>query len=520
MKQGQNGHAPKQDEEITRLMIQALGDMGYTGVMHALSDASGVRVESPVVLAFRQAMLSGSWQEALVSLQQLELADAAHHKAVLFLIYEQQFLEQLEQGFSSQALQTLRLQLTPLKHDRARLHFLSSLLMTAPTELCTKASWSGSSGDSRAALLRKVSRYIAPGSMMPERRLQQLLAGERQRQARACHYHTGVRPVSLLAAEHTCDRETFPLVATHILADHMDEVWHVQYSPRGRYLASASRDGQVILYETAGYKIKTRLQSRTLQVGQTSGVSHLAFSADEEMLLSCQQDNTLCIWDLKTGLLLNQLSHLHKEPPSAAVFVPDSSGRFLSGGLDKRIYLFSAAGEVLESLETGRIYDLQCTPDAQYFATIDTNAHLSVYALEGMKRVAQLDMGEELTSLAVSKDGSRLLVNVKPMPTGTAMLHEFSIPSLKRLRTLYEGPMQSQFVVRAGYGGEDEQFVLSGSEDGRIYVWHRESGTLLEQLEEHTQCAGSVCWRPGAQAEWASGSDDGTVRIWQTRSPE
>lgn len=78
-----NGNAAKQlhhqptgeTQEITRLMIQALGDMGFTDTMKCLSKESNVQVESPQVLEFRNAVLGGDWSHAEVSLQHLELSD-------------------------------------------------------------------------------------------------------------------------------------------------------------------------------------------------------------------------------------------------------------------------------------------------------------------------------------------------------------------------------------------------------------------------------------------------------------
>lgn len=66
----------KQDEEIVRLMIQALGDMGYTSAVQTLSKESGVQVESALVAHFRQAILDGDWIKGEDALKQLELNNA------------------------------------------------------------------------------------------------------------------------------------------------------------------------------------------------------------------------------------------------------------------------------------------------------------------------------------------------------------------------------------------------------------------------------------------------------------
>lgn len=70
-----NGSHSKQDEELVRLMIQALGNLGYAGALHKLSEESGVKVESALVEDFRTAVLDGDWVIAEEKLCELELND-------------------------------------------------------------------------------------------------------------------------------------------------------------------------------------------------------------------------------------------------------------------------------------------------------------------------------------------------------------------------------------------------------------------------------------------------------------
>ena len=543
--------------EVTRLIIQALGDMGYHQAMDVLSKESGVQVESEIVSDFKAAVLGGDWPAAETCMLQLDLTDPRHQNVstplvnldeqranntrqrVLFLIREQKFLELLERKQSGLALSILRSELEPLKHDTERLHFLSSLIMSSSVEdLRIRASWSGAQGGSRAALLRTLSTHVSPNSMIPEAKLQKLLDGARASQVDDCLYHVSSKPVSLLlAADHQCPRSSFPMHTLVKLIDHRDEVWHVQYSPSGGVLATSSSDGTIILYDTSDFSIKHTLNWRTPEQRKADaeaktwrGVTYLVFSPDESMLLACSQEPSLALWDVSTGLRLNLISHTHQQPVSSAAFLPASAETpgFVSGGLDRRINLYDMQGEVLHTWDTGRIYDLKVSADGRYLVAISHESKLFVWDLATRELIGQHKFQHILTCLNVSKDSKRVLISCSPKVDAnnaasqaaddlTTEVQELTLPDLRFLRRL-KGQRQEQFVIRSCYGGHNEQFVLSGSEDSDVYIWHRRTEQLIERISGHGKSVGSVVWNPGHDAQWASASDDGTVRIWSVRS--
>lgn len=126
-------------EEVTRILIQSLTDLGHNAAASALSQESGFDLESPTVAKFRSAVLEGEWSQAETLLfgsvpeeggvnidgEGLVLQEGVDKNIMRFWLRRQKFLELLEQRDTGRALMVLRAELTPLNQDIGNLHFLS-----------------------------------------------------------------------------------------------------------------------------------------------------------------------------------------------------------------------------------------------------------------------------------------------------------------------------------------------------------------------------------------------------------
>ena len=141
-------------------------------------------------------------------------------------------------------------------------------MCTDAVDLRQKAGWDGAHGSSRRKLLVNIQSellfnsicrrnhlashlgYIPSSLMIPPRRFVTLLDQARLHQISQCIYHNA--PVTTqhfsLYADHTCDTDLFPRITTTILQVHTDEVWSLEWSHSGKFLASASKDKSVIVW--------------------------------------------------------------------------------------------------------------------------------------------------------------------------------------------------------------------------------------------------------------------------------
>jgi len=136
-----------------------------------------------------------------------------------------------------------------------------------------------------------------------------------------------------------------------------------------------------------------------------------------------------------------------------------------------------------------------------------------VYDLQDKREEIAIKFDGELTSLKMSPDSRYALINHSP-----AELQMWDLQTARMTRK-FTGQRQGSHIIRSCFGGAANNFVVSGSEDAKVYVWHRDSGVLLEILEGHGPgSVNSVVWHPHEANVFATCSDDRTVRIWEPQS--
>ncbi|KAF9469272.1 WD40 repeat-like protein, partial [Collybia nuda] len=541
-------------EEFIRLVIQSLRDVGYVESAATLEAESGYSMETSEVSDFREYILDGSWSKAEAALMRLGVSDDEGLWDARFLISQQKYLELLEAKKTTSALHVLRNELAPLNVDSDELHTLSSFIMCSePDDLRQRAGWDGASGTSRQQLLSNLQGYIPSSVMIPQRRFSTLLHQARSYQRERCVYHNS--PMNSTAfslyTDHQCNKSAFPRITTTILEVHTDEVWNIEWSHDGLHLASASRDKTAIIWRlTPGHESTHDWTPHLILRDHPFAVGCLAWSMNDEILLT-SADHQIKLWNTKTGLCIRSMEE-HTETVTALVWLPDGTG-FISGGLDCKIIHWDMDGKILDSWGATaiRVTDLAVTPDLARLVTVGMyhgGGHLSngdvsqptrpghpgdgvpssgngfvpnaanksdnrmiIYDLATKQRQSSIRLDGELTSVKVSANSQYALINHAPDEIHLWDLHA------GRLARKYTGQRQGRHVIRSCFGGIDGNFVVSGSEDANVYVWHRDTGTLLEILSGHGEgSVNTVAWNPKNERMFASCSDDNTIRIWET----
>uniref|UniRef100_A0A6Q2ZD71 WD repeat-containing protein 26 n=1 Tax=Esox lucius TaxID=8010 RepID=A0A6Q2ZD71_ESOLU len=485
----------------------------HSQTVDLLMQESGCRLEHPSATKFRNHVMEGEWDKAESDLN--ELKALMHSPSAIvrmkFLLLQQKYLEYLEDAKVLEALQVLRAELTPLKYNTERIHILSGYLMCSHAEdLRVKADWEGKGTASRTKLLDKLQTYLPPSVMLPPRRLQTLLRQAVELQRERCLYHntkldSGLDSVSLLL-DHACSRKQFPCYTQQILTEHCNEVWFCKFSNDGTKLATGSKDTTVIVWHVdTSHQLKLM---KTLE-GHAYGVSYLAWSPDDSYLIACGPDDCseLWLWNIQTGDLRIKMSQSHEDSLTSVAWNPDGK-RFVTGGQRGQFYQCDLDGNLLDSWEGVRVQCLWCLGDTRTVLASDTHQRIRGYNFEDLtdRNIVQED--HPIMSFTVSKNGRLALLNVATQGVHLWDLHD------RVLVRKYQGVTQGFYTIHSCFGGHNEDFIASGSEDHKVYIWHKRSELPIAELTGHTRTVNCVSWNPVVPGLLASASDDGTVRIW------
>ncbi|KAL4432403.1 hypothetical protein ABPG77_001702 [Micractinium sp. CCAP 211/92] len=556
--------------QYVRLLEQALSALGFADVAAQLEHASGIASQPAQVNKLQRAVLTGDWATATQQLGLLDVCSSHALQEAKFVILEQAYTEALRAGDSAAALACLREQLAPLGVHPERLHMLAARLMGS--ECGSGKHDSGGSGGSSAAaeeradgdapvaearrrVLRRLQAVIPAEVMLPERRLEELVEQALLAQIDASRFHNTPGVCPSLLRNYDCGMEQIPSCTTQVLLDHTDEVWHLQFSHDGSMLASCGKDQTAILWEVqrssdgaggeggsvdnrpgrgggseqpaaaaAGRRdaavrpprVPSTVVKRHVLRGHRGPIAFLSWSPDDRTLATCGQD-ALRLWDTATGRCLAVFLH-HKEPVACAAWFPDGR-RLVTGGHDKQLCIVNLDGTVERQWRIQRVQEVLVAKGGRYILATTCERKVRVYDLQSDTE-AHIPEVEPLISMSLSQDGRYLLVNL----TSNSMHLWDCGPDPSELRmpampaAVYRGPgeKQSRFVVRSCLGGLNERFVLTGSEECRVYVYHRQSGQRLLSLEGHSGTVNSVAWNPADPHMFASASDDKSIHIWQT----
>lgn len=287
------------------------------------------------------------------------------------------------------------------------------------------------------------------------------------------------------------------------LHGHTGEVISVTYSADGKEIISASRDGTIRIWDPHAIEVGGILQ------GHSTYVYSVAFHPDGERIASAGWDGTVRLWDATTGRQRAVLEHGKDTLVSSVAF--DPAGRYLASRDRESIRLWEVDSykEIHRwpvAADSWRDTRLAFSPDGRLLACGSYGGIIRLWNVNSHAEVAALPSGGEIRDLAFSPDGRWLA------ESGDRTTRIWDLSSRSIVKVL-DG--HSDCVYCVAYS-RDGLLLATGSTDGTVRLWDTTSWELISVLKHGPKVYGVAFSKDGSRL--ACACSDNSIRFWDTTS--
>jgi mitogen-activated protein kinase organizer 1 len=289
----------------------------------------------------------------------------------------------------------------------------------------------------------------------------------------------------------------------------------VRFNKTGKYCMTCGHDRTIRLWNPHRSGVERAgdaLLIKTYNGPHAKEVRDVCITQDNNRFASCGGDKSVFIWDVATGKVIKKYQG-HDQQVNAVKFNKDDSV-LVSAGYDRKICTWDLRAHAWTPIQT-----MSHSKDS-ITSLLVTDTLIIAGSVDGCIRTYDLrngmvftdDLHEAVTCVSMSNDGNCLLAGCldstvrliekvsRPLvsPTLAIRLHpttHFCLPLLGcgsnyqdsgTLLNEYRGHKHESYPLTSCLSNCDA-YVISGSEDGKVYAWDLVEGNVLQTIGGHTK---------------------------------
>ncbi|KAL7677486.1 hypothetical protein ACOME3_003724 [Neoechinorhynchus agilis] len=293
------------------------------------------------------------------------------------------------------------------------------------------------------------------------------------------------------------------------LTDHERAISCLKFSADGQFLASTSADANLRIWTAMG-----ALPRETLR-GHSAGINECSFCTDCNSIITASDDRTIRLWDIARGETVSTF-YGHKDAVFCCAFNPRFSSAFVTGSFDGNVRMWDTkSGKCLRVIQahSDPVTAVDVNRDGTFIISSSYDGKCQIWDTASSKSQRMLVDGGNLaiSHARFSPNGRYVLIS-----TFDDRIRIFDFFRSKPLKE-YLGHKNNKFCLFANFSVTGGKFIVSGSEDHKVYVWHLQKKDIVQVLEGHKDTViCSACHPTDNFIATGGHENDRTIKLWRS----
>lgn len=301
-----------------------------------------------------------------------------------------------------------------------------------------------------------------------------------------------------------------------MLHGHEDRVYGVSFNQNSTLLVSGSADNSIKLWKNANPEQQPDAwvlfsKQEALSTAHSNWVYSVRFSPKEDIFASASADGMVKVWNHDGTLLKTFRGH------TAAVqglnFSPDGK-KIATASSDNSVKIFNLGSHIVDILQghSASLKDVTYSPDGKLIASTGSDKTVILWDKSGLvKRRIRYSSG--LRTIDFSPDGKFLVgAGYDNRIVIWANAENANSDDVGIITPIVNSWLAHNASLKSVRFSKDGQYILSASADKTLKLWEI-SGKLVQTFTGHTDVVNDANFSPDSQRIVSSGSDS-TARIW------